>query len=115
MISISEALHRSTQSVDEKSATAEAIDWLEDFLDSQHGSAPSAAIKVTGKKAGHSEDSLKRARRKLKLHVSSSGFPRITYWHSVSESRLIAQSEQQSGHTLKGRSSNCTNYYYWRP
>jgi hypothetical protein len=100
--SISEALHRSAQSSDEKSATAEAGDWLEDFLSSQGGSAPSAVIKVAGKKAGHSEDALKRARRKLKLHVSSSGFPRSTYWHCVSESILIRQSGQQSGQTLRG-------------
>jgi hypothetical protein len=94
-ISISEAMRRASDG-DDQSATSEASGWLDGFLVSQGGSAPSADIKIHGKKAGHSEDALKRARKRLNLHISSAGFPRITYWHSVSESKLIRQSEQQS-------------------
>jgi hypothetical protein len=99
---IGEAMRTAAASTEDHSATAEAAEWLDDYLESKGGNAASADVKVAGKKAGHSEDALKRARRRLKLHVSSSGFPRITYWHCASESKLIAQSEQQSEQISRG-------------
>lgn len=64
----------------DKTATTEAADWLADYLEAEGGRAESAEIKREGAKAGHSIDSLKRARRRLGLTSESSGFPRRTYW-----------------------------------
>jgi AAA domain len=100
--SIGEAIRTAAASADDRSATTEAARWLDDYLESKGGNAPSADIKSAGKKAGHSEDALKRARKRLKLHISESGFPRITHWHCSTESKLIAQSEQQSEQIPRG-------------
>ncbi len=95
--SIDEALRRSTDDPDARSATAEASDWLTDYLSSQGGTAPSSDIKHEGQKAGHSHDALKRARRGIKATLESSGFPRRTFW-----SLPGSQSEQQSEQTPRG-------------
>jgi len=63
-----------------RSATTEAADWLGDYLTSKGGTEDSADIKREGLKAGHSADSLKRARRALQLEISASGWPRHTFW-----------------------------------
>jgi hypothetical protein len=39
------------------------------------------------------EGALRRARERLNLHVSQSGFPRQTYWHCASESQQNRKSE----------------------
>jgi len=101
---ISDAMRRSTESPDEKSATAEAADWLDDYLCANGGSAASADIKREGVKAGHSQDCVKRAKGRLRLAVHSSGFPRRTYWSFASESRPDAQSAQQSEQPPRGES-----------
>ena len=44
---------------------------------------PSADINNEGRKAGHSQDALKRARKKLKISTASSGFSRTTYAHDL--------------------------------
>lgn len=44
------------------------------------GTADSSDIKAAGHKAGHSADSLKRARRKLRAEITQVGFPRRTTW-----------------------------------
>jgi hypothetical protein len=77
--SISEAIR---QADDGGMATAvgEAKDWLEDFLTLAGGTAESADVKAAGKKAGHSEAALQRARPKLKLEVESHRVPRKTWW-----------------------------------
>jgi hypothetical protein len=79
-ITIYEAMRRSAESPDEKSATVEAAEWLEDYLALNQGRAASAIIKINGASAGHSYDSLKRARRLIGSAVESSGFPRRTIW-----------------------------------
>jgi hypothetical protein len=89
-ITIYEAMRRSAESPDEKSATVKAAEWLEDYLALNHGRAASAKIKANGSAAGHSYDSLKRARRM----IESAGFPRRTSWLHPKESRE-RQSEQQ--------------------
>lgn len=64
----------------DRTATAEAADWLCDYLVAAGGSAPSAEIKRDGHKDGHSADALKRARQRLGCQVISSGLPRRTVW-----------------------------------
>jgi len=78
--SIGDAMRRAADTPDDKSAASEAGDWLADHLASQGGTDDSASIKREGQKAGHSQDALKRARRRIEATLSSQGFPRRTYW-----------------------------------
>jgi len=78
--SISEALESASDSIEGRSATAEAADWLLDHLTSHGGTDDSASIKAEGGKAGHSLSTLKRARHRLRATSEASGFPRRTYW-----------------------------------
>lgn len=78
--SIDDALESAEDGPEGRSATAEAGEWLTDYLTSQGGEAESRDIKRDGTKAGHSADSLKRARRRLKVASRSHGFPRTTVW-----------------------------------
>jgi hypothetical protein len=64
----------------ERGATAEAADWLHDYLTSEGGTDDSTTIKREGRKVGHSEMTLKRARTRINATLSSSGFPRRTFW-----------------------------------
>jgi hypothetical protein len=88
--SIREALQATVEASGDKTAAAEAAEWLEDFLSSHDGAVESALAKREGGRAGHSPDALKRARRKLGLEAKSIGFPRRTYWR-------LPQSEQPVG------------------
>lgn len=90
---IAEAMRRSTTDPDDRSATTEAGQWLLDYLHDKGSTAASADIKKHGIAAGHSQDALKRARRRLKLTVENVGYPRISYW-SLPGSQLEQQSEQ---------------------
>lgn len=92
--SIADAMRRAADSDDDRSATSEAADWLTDYLAMNGGEAASSDVKRDGGKAGHSYDSLKRARRRLRLEVTSSGFPRRTYWQLSTKPPVGAQSEQ---------------------
>lgn len=74
-----DVMARSNENYD-RSATDEAADWLQDYMWTQGGRAASGDIKREGRKAGHSEDSLKRARRKLGIRSVPEGYPRKTYW-----------------------------------
>lgn len=78
--SIGDALAEGTQDSDTRTATTEAMPWLVDYLTQQGGTAPSADVKAAGRKAGHSESALGRARKRLKVATTSEGFPRTTYW-----------------------------------
>lgn len=78
MASIREAIE-ATGDMD-RTAVAEATEWLSDYLEGQGGEAESADAKAEGKKAGHSTDALKRARQKLRVTSASYGFPRRTKW-----------------------------------
>ena len=77
---ISDAIRRSVDSGEDRSATSEAAGWLEDHLASRGGTDKSADIKKAGHAAGHSESTLKRAKSRLRLETSTAGFPRISYW-----------------------------------
>lgn len=78
--SIKAAIEAATQSAGERTATAEAADWLHDYLVSQGGECDSAAAKAAGKLAGHSLAAIQRGRTRLQLHHEERGFPRRTYW-----------------------------------
>ena len=78
--SITEAVDAAASSSGDRTATREAAEWLADYLSDEGTACPSAAIKLEGKKAGHSADALKRARQRLRITCESLGFPRRTYW-----------------------------------
>jgi hypothetical protein len=78
----------------------EAAGWLSDYLRSKDGSADSKEVKDAGRKAGHSEAALHRARLKLRVGTISVGFPRRTHWtlelpvvSSSGESEITATTE----------------------
>lgn len=77
--SIRDAMSRATPDED-KTATDEAADWLEDYIVSQLGTVASSDAKRAGKSAGHGDKALRRARQRLGVQVESRGFPRVTYW-----------------------------------
>lgn len=93
---ISEALADTTADPDDRTATTEAADWLEDYLASNGGTAPSKDCKTVGRKAGHSESALKRARQRLKVTSTSEGFPRTTFW-SLPDTQLGQSSQATPG------------------
>ncbi len=85
-----------------RTATQEAAEWLTDWLTAVGGVDESANIKRAGAKAGHSQDALKRARRRVGAIAESQGFPRRTYW---SLPGTQPQSEQQSVGAALGESA----------
>lgn len=98
---ISDALLRGGDSGD-KSATAEAGDWLSDYLETQGGAADSADIKKAGQRAGHSQSTLRRAHKRLGLVTTTKGFPRRSEW-SLPEGK---PADTQSRHIPRGDESN---------
>jgi hypothetical protein len=94
---IVDAVRRAAEPIRDRTAAAEAVDWLTDYMLTQGGRAASADVKRAGFKAGHSEDSLKRARKSLGLKVVQRGFPRATIW-------VDEQSEHTSQSTVWGES-----------
>jgi hypothetical protein len=96
---IAEAMRRSTSDPDDRSATAEAGQWLLDYLHDKGSTAPAAEIKKHGTAAGHTHDALKRAKRRFKVTHEGVGFPRMTFW---SLPGTQPQLEQQSEQTPRG-------------
>ncbi len=78
--SIQSAAEAAAASTGDRSAKAEARDWLSDYLTSQGGSADSAKVKREALKAGHQAWPLREARRALRLVCEGRGFPRETWW-----------------------------------
>jgi hypothetical protein len=95
--SIRDAIEAASETLEARSATSEAADWLRDHLTSQGGTDDSASIKTAGGKAGHSLSALKRARQRIRVTSEAKGFPRRTFW-SLSES-LIGFIPGESGLT----------------
>lgn len=89
-----EALDVAAEASGDKTATSEAQDWLQDYLQSENGQADAAVIKRKGTSAGHSTSSLHRARQKLKVATITSGFPRRSVW--------ALQSSRARGETTNG-------------
>jgi len=65
---------------------------LHDYLE-MNGPIASSKVKEEGKKAGHSEAALQRARKRLQVHVDQGGYPRVTFW-SLPDGTQSAQSLQ---------------------
>lgn len=82
--SISAVMERSGTENTDRTALKEAAEWLHDFL-SMTGVVGSARVKDEGRKAGHSESALKRARHRIKVETRSEGFPRTTFWYLPGE------------------------------
>lgn len=78
--SIQEALDETGGGSEVRTATAEAADWLQDYLTQQGGIAESKAAKADGRKEGHSLSALDRGRQRLKAQITQEGFPRRTWW-----------------------------------
>ena len=89
--SISDAMRRASDSHEDRSATSEAADWLEDYVASQGGQVASADAKKACRVAGHTIDAIHRARMRLRLIVTSSGYPRATYWE-LPDPTVVGQS-----------------------
>jgi hypothetical protein len=56
-----------------------AVIWLHAYL-TPHGRTPSSQVKEEASKAWHSESTLKKAAKELKVVVEREGFPSVTYW-----------------------------------
>jgi hypothetical protein len=78
--SIRETLATAGEGPEIHTATAEAADWLADFLKAEGGSCDSVAVKAAAAKAGHAERTLARARTRVRVAVETSGFPRSSVW-----------------------------------
>ena len=76
---IAEVLRSVGEPEDVRSATEEAAAWLSDYL-SQHQVVESVKAKTEGKRAGHSEATLKRVRPRIGAGVHQHGFPRRSWW-----------------------------------
>lgn len=106
-LSVSDAL--AGGSTETRTATAEAAQWLDEYLASQGGTTASADAKRAGAKAGHASEALKRACRRLGVVIRSQGYPRVTFWDlpEAAEQATAAagsQSGQQSGQPPWGES-----------
>jgi len=71
--SIKEAVQSAAESAGDRCATAEAADWLHDYLISQSGTRDSADVKAAGKAAGHNLSALQRAAKRLHLITVAEG------------------------------------------
>lgn len=78
--SVRDAMERAFEGGSNRSAVMEAADWLADYMFAEGGIVNSADAKLAGKRAGHSEPTLKRAADRLRLVKKSQGFPRQTLW-----------------------------------
>lgn len=63
-----------------RSATAEAVEWLLDYLKAQGGDAAKADVVKAGRAEGFNVDALNRAAVKAKVHRSRGGFPARALW-----------------------------------
>lgn len=77
---IADAMRRTYEQNGDKTATADAADWLKDYIASQGGQVASADVKKAARGAGHTEKVLRLARERLGVATTSVGFPRRTYW-----------------------------------
>jgi 5S rRNA maturation endonuclease (ribonuclease M5) len=85
---------------EDKGATTEAEQWLQDYLTEQ-GAASSKTAKADAAKAGIRERTLQRAVKSLGVAVESRGFPRVTWWspHSGANDDNSAPASQNLGAT----------------
>ena len=95
---IREVMEAAADTTEHRTAVQDAADWLTDHLTAQGGIDTSADIRTAGRRAGHSDSALARARRKLGVVAESSGYPRRTYW------ALPGTQPGQSSHVARGES-----------
>lgn len=69
----------------------EAKNWLEDYLSINGPHVPSQDVKRDGGKLGHSESTLKRASKKLRVLIESHGMPRTTVWSLPEPPRSVGR------------------------
>lgn len=79
-LSIGDAMSSAGEDPEVRSAQADAAEWLTDYLTRSGGSADSKVAKDAARAAGHSERTLQRARRALKLRVVTMGSPPRSTW-----------------------------------
>jgi hypothetical protein len=104
---IKDAVMAAASNGPETTATSEAADWLIDYLTLQSGSADSALIKAEGRTAGHCEAALHRARKKLEITATSSGFPRKTF-RCLPASRFTSSRVTASGKSAMNEMNEMT-------
>jgi hypothetical protein len=65
-----------------RTAVAAAAEWLQDYLSARKGVAESKSIRDAGRKAGHAERTLYKARQRLKIAATSipGVFPHTVQW-----------------------------------
>ncbi len=76
-ISIRAAMQVSSE---DKSAIEAASEWLRDELDYEGGSVLVVKAMADGRKAGHADRTLRRARERVGAEVHKVGFPPVTSW-----------------------------------
>lgn len=72
--SVVDQMNNSSRTVEEQEQTKDATGWLKGFLTDQGGEAGSTAVIAAGAKHGFSQQTLYRARRKLKVQSRQQGF-----------------------------------------
>jgi hypothetical protein len=77
---IGDALARAARDPEEKTALDEAAEWLEDYLDANHGRAEAGKILAAATRDGHKERTVQRARKKLGLVKEKDGFQGAWTW-----------------------------------
>lgn len=77
---IADILVRSARGPEEKSALDEAAFWLEDYLTDRQMRARAGDAISAGKAAGHSESTIHRARKKLGIETSKTGYQGAWMW-----------------------------------
>ncbi len=81
-VTVTEAMERIGEDPDVRTAQGEAKEWLREHLTEHGGSANSAGVKREAAKAGHSESTLHRARKSLRVRSETmpGEVPRQTLW-----------------------------------
>lgn len=90
--SLRDVMQESAATAADRSATGEATTWLEDYLADATGPADWAEIRRKGQTAGHSKESLRRAKTKLGVVSVTSGFPRRAFWSLPASRRPVDES-----------------------
>lgn len=92
---IADILARSVTDPQDKSALDEAVQWLEDYLRERQMRARAGDVINAGKAAGHAERTVQRARKKLEIETSKSGYQGAWMW-SLPNLPKASQSPQDS-------------------
>jgi hypothetical protein len=77
---LNDAIEASSGTSDDRTAVADATDWLREYLEAADGPSESLKVKRAGHQAGHTLRTLQRALKQLKPAVTRVGFPSRTYW-----------------------------------